>query len=250
MKIFRKPSLLGVLALSAAAITSALLVTSCDNPSTTEELLLQAKIKMDAGDCGSAVQLLAPITESNDEVYNTLGWAYLCRSGAPFYKLGDTVLKYQESQGGNLTIIGDLANALLPLPSTSLTDVGLAVTTFGKMTAGKKQKFSVAIADIASAAVILANAASGSSVKRTDVSGGSCYGADCTNVGTVAANCPANRMSDQNATDFANAFSNANTALNNDTSFGDFYKLIQQLVGKTGSSAATRCYIVNNMLRQ
>lgn len=249
------------LVLSSLLLLS-MLTTSCnvtggiDSPGGTDELLSSAKIKLDSGDCDEALNKIRDIGENNNDVKQVRGWAQICKAGAKMGNIGSSLFSYNTTSG-DLTIIGTLANSMVPSSDSSIDQINLAIATFESMVPNSTNETNerllyIAFARMVKAAALLAKSSSNAaSVRRDDISPSSCLG----NCLTTAANCTVSRMSDADATTFNNEVNAAFNLIGSIPSLGAAKDLANQLntiiniaSGVVGTAKAVRCGIYNSML--
>ncbi len=243
--------------LLAALIATSLAGMGCnltggvDNAKGHDELVLDAQGKIDTGDCDSAITILTGITPQDNRVLQMTGTAHLCRAGATVTVVEGALASYDTSSQ-NFTVVGTLANKLVPLIKSDTDDkIVAAITAFQNMVQTDEKSVWLAYANIVRAAGLLAkSSADKNTVKRADVTSGlGCVGAPCT---TDVASCPAatsGNMSTLDANNLITALIAASTAVGSASSIGAAKDLATKL-GATQAQTANgaRCTAVNNFL--
>lgn len=227
-----------------------------DGPKGNDEIYADAQSKMDAGDCGGAIQKLNSAGTMDDKMYRLRGWALLCQAGVPFSKIASSVLQYGSSTT-DFTVIGTLANSMVPMTLANIDTITSAIASFGQMTSlanADDKAANLVLANVVKAAAIIATASSdGVSVKKADVSVSGCNGIPITGCSTGGAACTVTgtgRLGDGDALLVATTIQAAQTAASGSASLGSAGTLAGNLNGYlVGAAAATsRCTIVNGML--
>lgn len=239
--------------LLAAIVSSGCnLAGKLDSPKNAEEYAEEAQAQMNEEKCSDALTTIDKIDSAqyNNKIRQLKGWAQLCAGGATVGRVGKTLFNYSLASN-NLTVVGALADNLIPMNSAKLTNLNAAITTFSGMTGSddKEKELNQALANIVYAAGLIAQASTNAiNVRRADVSPSSCVGTCSTTVG----NCTNVNMSDSDANAVASALLAAQTAISGVSGLGAAQDLTSQLATlvTAGNGNANRCAIVNNMLSQ
>ena len=217
-----------------------------DNPKGHDEQVLAAQAKIDTGDCDAAVALLTTITPQDNRVLQMTGTAHLCRAGATVTIVEGALGNYNTSSQ-NFTVVGVLANKMVPVKGDTDDKIVAAITAFSNMIQTDEKSVWLAYANIVRAAGLLAKASTDNvSVKRADVSVGGCVSANCV---TGSAACTAVNLTDPDANNLINALIAASNAVGAASSIGAAKDLATKLGASAAQNAAGgRCTAVNNFL--
>lgn len=246
--------LISVLA-AAALVSGCNLTGGIDNAKSHTEMVLDAQAKMDTGDCDGAVTILKNLSPLYDKDLQMLGSAYMCSAGATVKKV-DAALGSYDPNSGNLTVVGTLANGLIPVAGDADGKIQAAINTFSQMSASNQRQTWITYGNIVRAAGLLAKASTDNAhVKRGDVSVSGCLNVSCSSGGITA--CTFRNLSDGDATALSQSLIAAANAASANTSLGDVQKLAAQLQavygGNTGAAVlanAGRCTAYNQLLSQ
>ncbi|MBI3543196.1 MAG: hypothetical protein HY075_07980 [Deltaproteobacteria bacterium] len=218
-----------------------------DSSKSRDERILDAQAKMDTGDCGGAISILNSLGDQDDRSLQMLGTAYLCNAGATVKKV-DAALGSYDSSSNNLTVIGTLANRLVPTTNDADSGIVSAINAFNRMSASNNKSVWQIYGNIVRIANLMAKASADSAtVHRSDIGLTACLAASC---GTAPAACSGARMGDGDATNALTALQAAAAAAGN-TSLGSIATLannLNTLLGGSASQNATRCVLFNNAL--
>lgn len=163
-----------------------------DNPETEREISEKALEEADSGDCVTARDRLSMIFPRSDDTNYNLGFARLCIGGATLETIGATVVTYSSSSGSDYTVVGKLAQALLPWSVSKQDEVNQSLEAFTNINDIQRRAYSMLIARLSRMAMIVAKASGGrTTLTRDDIADSSC----------ALLSCPAG-MSDSDALDF------------------------------------------------
>jgi hypothetical protein len=244
------------LALLILSSTGCNLVGGIDKPKSRAEILDSARIKIGDGDCGGAITDITNLGTADDESNHYLGYAQLCVGGATFAKIAAAGLSFDKNATNNLSILGTVANGLIPQTDASILNIQAAANTFQKIQNSTMKDFDSAIANIAWASSYIAKAAtlaSASATARSQIGAGGCLNQNCT---ANPAACSGANMNNNDAASLQAALLNIGTATASETSFGKLSdlgsKLTADVAAFSGANVAndTRCYVFNNILTQ
>lgn len=223
-----------------------------ENPSNEKDTVAEALVAMDEGRCSDAVKMFDGMTSMSDDGWHTLGWARLCAAGAPLSKIAKSAFSYSSSSSNSLTLIGTMANSLIPQDSSSTTGYATAISAFNNIKDVTTKNPDLILANLVKIASIIAkqapNDGSSGTVVRLDISPAACNAlADCN--GAVAA-CSAT-MSDADANALSASITAAASLLSNVGNLGSLGSLIGTLNSLGLSSTdLIRCNVVKNFLSQ
>lgn len=238
-----------LLLVSCAGFTSSCNLTGgIDDPKSAEDIVSASQALIEQDKCQDAVEKLATMPVRGDRANQMLGWAHLCVAGATIDKVGKALFSYS-SATNNLTVVGDLANALIPSNGDKETSVNRAIEAFTAMQTGDERQISIALGQMVKAAAIVAKASADNIVvRRSDVSPSNCLGTTCS---TDPAACVEVRLNDNDTNKVATALDAAATAVGGTSTLGAIKDLAQRLGASDGTLAqGTRCAIYNSMLRE
>ena len=232
------------LAFSALALTGCNLYSSFDEPENDPEIVDKALTMMDEGKCADAVKLFQGKTGLDDDGYHTLGWAQLCANGASLTNVAKTMFSYS-SDSNNLTIVGTLANALIPQNDTKIAGFSSAIASFSLIKNPDVRTVNLTMAYLVKVGAIIAkqaiNDGSTGVVIRADI--GACS-SGCTVCGATA-----NDLSAADAQSILDTITLASSVSN--SGMGSVGALTKQLValGVSGTTAI-RCAVWDKFLSQ
>lgn len=245
-------------AIVLTTLTLVLTTSSCnvfspfDAPSSPESILAVATARANDGKCDEARDLLRTIRKPNNDELVALGWAYLCLAGATAPRVAESIYKYT-SADNNLTVLGALAQTLLPMDTGKLEFVDQAIATFNRLT-NERIDMQLGIAHLIRATAVLAlqggNAASTASLERDDVTISTCdtFAPTCTGA-AGSGSCPAG-ISSTNITQFSGELSEALTRLQRAgvTSLSDLATRV--VAGLGADEEIARCFIRSSVIPQ
>jgi len=218
-----------------------------DTPETATEKLSEVKALLDEAKCEDAIQKLNDINQPDAEIARLRGWANLCRAGATIGRVGKSLYSFDTTLN-NLTVVGRLANEMVPTNDTKLSYIDEAINAFGQMGTSTDRSLVIAIAQMVKAAGYIAKySTNGQRVFKTDIAIESCQQVSCSAATDIT--CPA-RMSNTDANVVGNALIAANNEIGSNSTLGNLGTLASQLGGIASAStgAINRCYIISQML--
>lgn len=240
-------AMIPALALSAV-FSSCNMFGGVDHATSRQELIEEAKAALDNGECDRVLAAVGAIGGYDDEIFKLQGWGELCAAGVTVNKVGKTLFNYSASDSTNYTVIGKLANSLVPADASHPQRIERAIQAFSAIGDRNARSANLILAQISKAAILIARRSSDNvKARRADIySAAGCVGATCTgNPGTCGAG-----MSNDDANSVADAFDAAATEANQLTELGAVRDLARSLGDNTGLPNVTRCIIVNNMLEE
>lgn len=259
MRLFVRQEAVTLATVACAAIVafttlSCNVTGSMDSARSRDDQVAEAQDKMDRGDFQGAITELQGLSSQDDHSLQLLGAAFLGRGGANANKVDGALGAYNISTG-NLTVIGNLANQLVPIGPDADGFFAQAVTTFGSMSNTDLKFTWIVYANLVRIAGLEARAVgpSATSVTRAGIGGSGCVSLSCASA--TDGNCPASGgggISDTDASTASSALSSAASAANN-TTLGTISNLINTISSFTGGSTnptapIMRCVLVNNTL--
>lgn len=251
MRVPRKLLFIVTALATAAATTSCNLTGGIDSSKGHDEMLNDALTKLDAGNCGQALSILTSISPQDDPVLEMTGKAQLCNAGAPMGKVVAALAGYSgNASSTDFTVIGNLANAIVPVPAGADATIASALASFKAMSSLNplERGLWIIYADLVRIAALMAkNSASQTMVVRSDIAPAACIN-DASNC-ALSANCTAG-MSNGDAGTAATAFSDANTTAAS-VSLGSVNTLLSNIntqLGSTYTATPTRCILFNQAL--
>ncbi|MEW6056937.1 MAG: hypothetical protein AB1540_10015, partial [Bdellovibrionota bacterium] len=242
-------SIVGAILAVGATMQACNLFGGIDEASSREEKITKAQAQMDQDKCADAVKELESITDKNDDVYQMLGWAQLCTAGATIERVGKSLFSYS-SDANNLSVVGRLANQMVPTDNAKVATIDAALSAFNNQTAGKDKSFNQAFGNIIKAAAVIAQSSTDNvKVVRADIAIGGCAGSTCD---AVSASCDQRQMTDAQADSVFNAIADAEGAASRaDIGVGNRLATNLRNLFPTGAgSNAKRCVVVNNLLSE
>ena len=223
--------------------------SAVDKPSTDTERLQSALALMDEGKCSEAAKLYDGKSGLTDDELHTLGWAQMCGSGAKLANIAKSLFTYT-SASNNTSLIGTVANSLIPQNDNRIIGLSNAVGSFGQIRNDSLRNVDLIMADIVKAAAVVAKySASNAPVVRSNISTSTCP-TDCTTA--TGGNCAsASGMSDADANTVGTLMIAASGSVNylgpSAGSLGDLTSAIA-----SGASASTgainRCIVQTKFL--
>jgi hypothetical protein len=217
-----------------------------DDPDTKVELMSHARAALNSGDCNTAVSDMLTLNILDDEGYQILGWAYLCQGGATLAKVGKSLFTYS-STTANLTVVGNLANELLPVSGDKVAAIENAISAFSNISPrnANDRRVNLALANISKAAIAIAKASPDTSrVRKSHVATEAACDAVASN---CVAGCTGGNLQAADLSVISSSLSQASSILLG-SGLGAIADLAAQLGNAVGAAALTRCYVYKNMI--
>lgn len=219
-----------------------------DPPGDRQDKYAAALAMANSGDCKGAKELLESVLPPDDDIASALGWAYMCLAGATAANIASSLYSFSGSST-NKTVVGALANTMLPMDSEKAVNAQKASEAFAQISDFRRRNLSVGIGKFVQAAAVLANQAlnaSSSVLEKTDISNSACanFNGNCT---ASAGTCTAG-MSNADVDSFITFVSAAATALGSVGSSTDLSRLATLIQAGLQAGDPGRCFIFNETI--
>lgn len=214
--------------------------SAVDTPTTDPEKLQKAMALMDEGKCEDAYKVFDGRTNLTDDEYHTLGWAQMCASGAKFTNIAKSIFTYSSSTD-NLTIVGTIANSLIPQNANRIIGITNAINSFNQIKNVSLRNVNLVIATITKIAATMAKySTNNSTVRRSDISDtATCSAVTCA---CTVTNCMSGADADLIGTEIANL--NTYASASGVGSMGSLNDLINGINAVGASTTTAYRYIV------